>query len=182
MKWYIYKDLGDSYLAILDHNTTARVPYNSDNVNTSMKELSIDLTNDTIDWNSNLSPRIITANEIAEIAKVNWNSDNATSSDLFCLDFKTADKTHYCRKIQGTSSYAWLFDNLGWSNDPCTNYGCNITDTLSSASYWTDTPITSSDIYIWGVNRFGMLDYLSAKDSLRGLRPVITISKSLFNN
>ena len=29
MKWYIYKDLGDSYKMILDHNTTAQVAWNT---------------------------------------------------------------------------------------------------------------------------------------------------------
>ena len=85
MKWYIYKEDNNYYYAILDHNTTANVKWNSNNVNTSKNEVDNALQNDVVDWNSNLNPRLITANEIAETVGANWNSETATSQDSFFL-------------------------------------------------------------------------------------------------
>ena len=61
MKWYIYNDDDDTYKLILDHNTTARVAYNSNNVNTSMLEVAEALDKDIANWDSRIkeSARLI---------------------------------------------------------------------------------------------------------------------------
>ena len=67
MKWYAFKEDDESYTMILDHNATSEVAWNSDNVNTSMKEVQAELDNleDITKWQ--VTPRLIQAVEVADI-------------------------------------------------------------------------------------------------------------------
>ena len=197
MKWYIYKDLGDSYKMILDHNTTAQQDWNTatnvteHGTNVAFEEnITGDSTKDNLayielmklvsDYNWVLTPDLIEASEIANI--VGYNGFTNTSG-RFYLDSKNQTSTN---TSQGTSSYAWLFDNLGLSDWGCTDYGCNVNNVTGaniSAGYWTKTPYgevgTASNV--WYVTRSGALDRRNyASMVVEGLRPVVTVSKSLF--
>ena len=180
MKWYIYKEDNNNYYAILDHNTTANVAYNSTNDNSVQKEVATALSTDTTGWVSSLQPRLIKANEVAYIVGANWNSSTATESSWFYLDSK--DNEH-ASLGQGTSNYAWLFDNLGWSDFSCTDYGCNYTDTTNSVGYWTKTPYCNAGAgsIVWYVRRDGLLSNDFANNTYYDVRPVITISKSILS-
>ena len=201
MKFYTFNDEKTSSTVnmILDHNTTALVAYNSTGVNTEMKEVKTALESDTTGWKG--SPRLITADEIAEItgAKevLSWTSDKTyastpekgTSISYFYLD--GADGTDalwhtQIAKTQGSSNYAWLYDNTYG----CTKYGCNISDdnkyeygTTQSANYmygyWTSTPVIGLSHGAWYVDWHGYLtNYYSVDIGYNyGVRPVITVSK-----
>ena len=69
MKWYAFNDDDKSSTVnvILDHNTTAKVDWNSTGSNSEMKEVADTLETDTSKWKSDLNPRLIEANEIAKI-------------------------------------------------------------------------------------------------------------------
>ena len=179
MKWYIYKDNGSSYQAILDHNTTATVEWNSSDDNSDNTEILNVLSADTTGWASSLSPRLITADEVATITgantQISWDSSK-TTSDWFCLDSKQLDSNTWCAKSQGTSNYAWLFDNT----NGCTSYGCN-TANSSNYGYWTSTAYAGNGSLVWRVGRSGLLDNIVASNTGRGVRPVITISKSILS-
>ena len=166
MKWYVFNDKeGNATVnVILDHNTTARVAWNSTGNNSEMKEVADALKKDTRTWKN--TARLITANEIAKITEKTGFDASKENQDWFCLDTNQPDTTSYCAKAQGTSEYAWLFDYTY----ECTNYGCNTSD-LSTWGYWTST---SS----WHVSRFGHLSNTNANYADSGVRPVITISKS----
>ena len=166
MKWYVFNDKeGNATVnVILDHNTTARVAWNSTGNNSEMKEVADALKKDTRTWKN--TARLITANEVAKITGNTGFDANKENQDWFCLDTNQPDTTSYCAKAQGTSEYAWLFDYTY----ECTNYGCNTSD-LSTWGYWTST---SS----WHVSRFGHLSNTNANYADSGVRPVITISKS----
>ena len=166
MKWYVFNDKeGNATVnVILDHNTTARVAYNSTGNNSEMKEVADALKTDTKDWKN--TARLITANEIAKITGHPTFDATQTGQSWFCLDTNQSDTTNWCSKAQGKSEYAWLFDYTY----ECTNYGCNTSD-LSTWGYWTST---SS----WHVSRFGHLSNTNANYADSGVRPVITISKS----
>ena len=166
MKWYVFNDKeGNATVnVILDHNTTARVAWNSTGNNSEMKEVANALKKDTKDWKN--TARLITANEIAKITEKTGFDASKKNQDWFCLDTNQPDTTSYCAKAQGKSKYAWLFDYTY----ECTNYGCNTSD-LSTWGYWTST---SS----WHVSRFGHLSNTNANYADSGVRPVITISKS----
>jgi prepilin-type N-terminal cleavage/methylation domain-containing protein len=166
MKWYVFNDKeGNATVnVILDHNTTARVAWNSTGNNSEMKEVKKALENDTGTWKN--TARLITANEIAKITEKTGFDASKKNQDWFCLDTNQPDTTSYCAKAQGKSKYAWLFDYTY----ECTNYGCNTSD-LSTWGYWTST---SS----WHVSRFGHLSNTNANYADSGVRPVITISKA----
>ena len=173
MKWYVFNDKeGNATVnVILDHNITANVAYNSTGSNSEMKEVKKALENDTKDWKN--TARLITANEIAKITgNTEWN----TGKDWFCLDTNQVDTTNWCSKAQGTSDYAWLFD---YTNG-CTDYGCSISDS-SNYGYWTSSPYKGNSTYAWLVRRGGYLIDYTVVHAVFGVRPVITISKSVIS-
>ena len=190
MKWYAYKDDGTNYTMILDHNTTALVAWNSSGSNSEMNEVAVSLTSDTATWASGLNPRLIIADEVAEITGATealaWNSskssastpDLSTTISYFYLDGAAGTDTTWQTQIatsQGTSKYAWLYD---YTNG-CTSYGCNVEDS-SNNGYWTSTPVAGITNFAWDVSRNGSLNYSSVDiTSSYGLRPVITVSKNI---
>ena len=174
MKWYVFNDKeGNATVnVILDHNTTARVAWNSTGNNSEMKEVADALKKDTRTWKN--TARLITANEVA---KITGNTDFDVSKEnqpWFCLDTNQPDTTNWCSKAQGTSKYAWLFDYT----KECTNYGCNTSDS-STYGYWTSTPNKGiSNSYVHRISSYGGLTQDVANRVGSGVRPVITISKS----
>ena len=175
MKWYVFNDKeGNATVnVILDHNTTANVAWNSTGNNSEMKEVANALKTDTSTWKN--TARLITANEIAKITEKTGFDASKKNQDWFCLDTNQPDTTSYCAKAQGKSKYAWLFDYTY----ECTNYGCNTSD-LSTYGYWTSSPYKGNFINAWRVNR-GYLGSRIVTDTDYGIRPVITISKSILN-
>ena len=174
MKWYIFNDDGDNYTMILDHNTTALIIWNDDNKNVSYEESNLyEVVQDlktTSGWI--VEPRLITAEEITTITgKTDFDSTNISSRYYFDSNNQTQTAT-----TQGSSKYAWLFD---YTNG-CTSDGCNIADT-STFGYWTSTTFgtAGSNTDVWHANGDGHLysGYASRNDI--GIRPVITISKSI---
>ena len=176
MKWYIYKIDGKNYTMILDHNTTAGLAWNTSNKNVPYEESNIKSEVDKLVSESKWVdiPRLITAEEVAQITGYpNWNQN------WYYFDSNSTTQT---AKSQGASKYAWLFD---YTNG-CTSYGCNTADNTSYSSknilgYWTSTPYgtAGSGSNVWIVNRHGYLYNEDASyDYNRGIRPVISISKS----
>jgi len=169
MKWYVYKEEDGIKYAILDHNTTAVVAWNSSGSNTEMKEVATQLTTDTTGWDSSLNARLITANEVAEITgNTSFDSATSTSSAWFYFDDNSQTQT---ANSTGASKYAWLFD----STKSCTSYGCNTADS-SNNGYWTSDAVADGSSYAWGVRRIGNLSYYIVSGELIGVRPVIKIS------
>ena len=192
MKWYAYKDDGTNYTMILDHNTTPLVAWNSEETNTSMKELATALNNDKSTWKEELNARLITADEIAEITGANsnetlkWDSSKTYGTD----DIETKVSWIYLdgsgttySNVDGwqkqvanatiKSKYAWLYNTGG-----CIEYGCNVEDS-SNVGYWTSTPVTGFPTLAWFVDRLDTLSFNGVNyASYYGVRPVITISKT----
>ena len=175
MKWYIYKDDGKNYTMILDHNTTAKLAWNTSNKNVSFEESLVKPEVDKLVSESGWvdTPRLITAEEIAQITGYpNWNQN------WYYFDSNSTTQT---AKSQGASKYAWLFDYTAY----CTSYGCNTADrTIYSSNnilgYWTSTPrgAAGSGSSVWYVLWDGALHDYYASNSGIGVRPVISISKS----
>ncbi len=177
MKWYVFNDGGElssTVNMILDHNTTAYSIWNSSGSNSEMKEVAVTLQNDTKSWSEEIKPtvRLITANEVAKI----------TGNDTFDQDVSTYDKWFYfdsnsqtkVATTKGASHYAWLYD---YTLD-CTSFGCNIASS-STGGYWTSTPIVNSN-RAWRIDRDGRLCWGDVNNNNgRGIRPVITILKSI---
>ena len=176
MKWYVFNDKeGNATVnVILDHNTTAMVAWNSAGNNSEMKEVADALKKDTNTWKN--TARLITANEVAKITGHPTFDAIQTGQSWFCFDTNKSDNTSYCAKAQGTSEYAWLFD---YTNG-CTSYGCNTPDS-STYGYWTSTRRVDNSTQAWHAHSFGYLGLNYVTDAFDGVRPVITISKSVLN-
>ena len=174
MKWYIYAEDNNSYTMILDHNTTAKVAYNSTDSNTEMKEVKTALESNTSTWDKSLNARLITANEIAKITgNTSFDEKTSTKSSWFYLD--SNNQTPVANSTN-KSKYAWLFDYT----KECKEYGCNIEDSGAYA-YWTSTPVAGHTSYAWLVYRDGTLSRNSTSYADYGVRPVITVSKSIID-
>ena len=180
MKWYTFGGDNNSETVnlLLDHNTTAKIPWNKNNDNTDSSQIDAKVASDTEGWVG--SPRLITADEIAKITKhPTFNSATSTSDNYFYFDTNTTSSDP--NSGPGTSKYAWLFDRT----NSCTSYGCDVVDN-STSGYWTSTTVLGSSSGVWRVIRYGLLGYGASDDGYStsgagtlGVRPVITISKSL---
>ena len=161
MKWYAFNDDDKSSTVnvILDHNTTARVAWNS----------AVDaLKTDTSTWKN--TARLITANEVAKITKHPTFDARKTGQSWFYLDSNNQTQT---ANASNKSTYAWLFDYTRG----CTSYGCNKADS-STYGYWTSTRKVDNSTYAWRVGSYGNLRNYHVSNADYGIRPVITISKS----
>ena len=174
MKWYIYSDENkNSFNLILDHNTTAKVVYNSTDSNTEMKEVKTALESDTSTWDKSLNARLITANEIAKITgNTSFDEKTSTKSSWFYLD---SNNHTLVANSTNKSKYSWLYD---YTNN-CKEYGCNIEDS-SNYGYWTSTPIAGETTRVWSVFSYGYLNNFTTSYANYGIRPVITVNKALF--
>ena len=176
MKFYIYDDSGDTYKMILDHNTTAKVAYETSGTYKEYEQASIKSTvdSDTTGWVG--SPRLITANEIATIT--NTTTYDGSDSKWFYFNGTGDNKQTQASSSRGDNEYAWLFD---YTNG-CESFGCNTADS-STNGYWTSSPVSVRSYYAWRVRNYGRLNYSNVDDGDNyGVRPVITLSKSEFSS
>ena len=189
MKWYIFNDDGDNYTMILDHNTTARIKWNDDNKNVSYESSNLKAVVDDLVTTSGweVTPRLITAEEINTIT--GKTGFDASTSSWYYLDTLTQTKADF---TSSRSKYDWLYNNLALCKTDNIDYGCSIEDgntysgygTASEGqtwAYWTSTPVgtAGSGSNVWHVDRFGYLYNHNAFNTNSGVRPVITISKSI---
>ena len=166
MKWYTFNDEGENASTvnmILDHNTTATV--------SSWSTSKTQITTDTSTWDSSLNARLITANEVAKITGNTSFDASTTGQKWFYLDSNNQTQT---AKSIGASKYAWLFDYTY----NCTSNGCNVADS-SNYGYWTSNAVAGSSSFAWSVDRKGRLINGNVDDTRYGVRPVITVSKSI---
>ena len=158
LKWYIFNDDINkaSVNMILDHNTTYKVAYNSAGTNSEPKEAKEELDKLVSESKWKVTPRLITADEIAKI----------TGNDGF--DSKTS--TNRLEFVDTT----WLYDYL----DCCKTRGkCNYEDN-NTAGYWTSTKFLNNNISVWLIWSYGIMEEANSNISVHsGIRPVITIDK-----
>ena len=175
MRWYTFNDEGnDRVNLLLDHNTTATVAWASSGTNTNGPITALkQLESDTASWNSTIknTARLIEAREIATITgNSGWT---AGGSNYY---FHTNSNTQY-KGAAGTNKYAWLFDNT----KNCTTYGCNVADS-STYGYWTNTEYLVNSSRARLVSYDGGLLYESVNTAgYDGVRPVITVLKSIIS-
>lgn len=187
MKWYTFGDSENKVFLklLLDHNMSTSAWISKEdyiasggteeeygaNGNTKYGPVTVTkkLKDDASTWKHGLNPRLITANEVANITgndiMNNWNSH--ANTDLFYLGTNntTLDKTL-------NNNYAWLFDRL---ND-CEGYGCNIQGQSDIVAYWTSDVLNGDSTQVWNITGYGNLNYVYSNYTL-GIRPVITVSK-----
>ena len=191
MKWFAFGDDGNGNptTAILDHNTTALAVYDFENKNSEANgrvqndyEADWQLAQDTSNWDSSLSARFPTADEIANAGGTSGWSDSSSSTFYFGGGNSASQN----------GKYWWLYTNLngvegynGQGNDNNSyQYYSNASGSTSSGSmygYWTSTPRAGSTSIVWNVYYFGDLLYNNANRS-NGVRPVISVSSLSLTN
>ena len=173
MRWYAFNDDGsDKVNLLLDHDTTAAVILISPDTRANgLIEVKKQLKSDTSTWNKSINPRLIEASEVAKIT--NNTAWTAGGSSYYLHTNSTAEY----KGPAGTNKYAWLFDNTR----SCTNYGCNVADP-STYAYWTNTANSVSYGNAWSVDCAGGLLYERVETAgYFGVRPVITVLKSIIS-
>lgn len=141
MKFYAFADTDSTYDLILDPNPTLLVAWNSSNTNKTTSQVKNELDKLVSDSNWKIEPRLITADEVAEITG---------AKDT--LDW-TSDKTYAYTPVKGTS-VSWFYLNGKDGTDGSTNnvYG-----------YWTSSRVARSSDHAWFVINLG---YLSSDHSV----------------
>ncbi len=179
MKWYVFNDNEDASTVnmILDHNTTPKVAWNSNKRNVVYKDSNVaPVVNKLITENNWKSvPRLVTAEEINEITgKTDWKQDGR----MYCLESKKLDieGMPYCNN---TGAMGWLYDHT-YCKEGSNDWKC-LNNDPATYGYWTSTiyGMVGKGSDMWVVSRRGYLSNSSADYIDLGIRPVITISKSL---
>ena len=194
MKWYIFNDSGDNYTMILDHNTTARIKWNDSNSNVAYESSNLKAVVDDLVTTSGweVTPRLITASEVNTIVGGVSTWDVTDYNTWFYFEGTgTNNQTKPTYDSSNRSSYDWLYNNLNKCKTDSTDYGCTIEDGNSYTGYgtagdgntwgyWTSTPVgtAGSGSNVWLVLRNGSLSNSNANITNRGVRPVISVSKS----
>jgi hypothetical protein len=153
---------------ILDHNTTKLVTFNSSNKNSNPQALYDRLEADTADWDSTkLSTNILTAADVAAISSI--NSFNPANSTYYSLgtEINSSDG-------KGRSAFGWLYDYTR----ECEIHGCDH-EVSTGYGHWTTTPVSGNTKNVWLINYFGRLTFTEAKLGNWGIRPIVTVSKSV---
>ena len=200
MKFYAFNDNGgDTLNLILDHNTTAKVAWNSSKSNASgPNEVLIQLKTDTSSWKGTETPinytmdqstqsskakytidyssykaRLITAQEVAIITEnTSWDEKAAANSNWYYFHSKTSTSG----TCKSGCTYGWLYDR---TNTNCTDYGCLNNSEQKNYGYWTASSRASNSTYAWIVYYYGYIHYDGVvASSYRGVRPVIEVLKS----
>ena len=197
MKFYIYDDSGDNYKMILNHNTSGNVQWNSNSGN-SILEAQERLEQDTEGWVGN--PRILDANEIAHLigadVALGWEQSKMFQSEVgnVYLHGSGSEYSGWQTRITSAgprSPYAWLYD---YTYD-CRSYGCEFNDNnlyepaitdgdRYIKGYWTSSgPDAAMELLkgAWSISSEGLMGNSQKNITSRGIRPVITLSKSIID-
>ena len=183
MKWYAFNDLGSSVSTLnllLDHNTTATVAYNTLGDPNTKVELQTALNNNTSTWISGLNPRIINDMELAKITKFDTFESESFKSYFFDTLVFSESTTCITGNITGCK-FGWLYDR---TDTTCTTYGClnNANTPASMMGYWVDSVAYNTGTFGRVVTGGAFTAFWPIADGTAyGLRPVITISKSVLN-
>lgn len=171
LKWHIFNDdEKNPYVTmILDHDTTINVAFNSDG-QPQIREAKAQLEEDTKQWLKYTGPRLITAKEITEITGYDYNILNS----YYYLGSNSQEEPTF---QEGTNPYKWLFNYTSG----CKQYGCDVERT-GEWGYWTSTIIDDNSQNIWHIRPNGTLNVNSFASTEKGIRPVITIPKKLFES
>ena len=204
MKFYAFNDDGgDTVNLILDHNTTAKLAWNSSGSNASgPKEVLTQLNDDTKLWQGTETPsnytmdqstqagkakytidyrsykaRLITAQELAQITGNTTWDEKLSASNYYYFDSKTKAESATCKRRDTSGcQYGWLYDR---TNTSCTTNGCLNNSDKETYGYWTASSRAADSSYAWFVNWNAYVGSYNVYTSDRnGVRPVITILKS----
>lgn len=172
MKWYAFNDGGttsDKINLILNHNTTAKVAWNSSGSNVSgANEVLLQLKADTSSWAG-----VPTRTD-------SYSINNGTSN--YTIDYST-----YKARLLAVKEIATILQVSDY-NEATASYPPNNMETLTwlysftdeetsgTLGYWASTPFYNYANIAWYIGSYGYIGNVDFTDYY-GIRPVITISK-----
>ncbi len=203
MKFYAFNDDGgDTVNLILDHNTTAKLAWNSSGSNASgPSEVLTQLNDDTKTWGGTETPsnytmdqstqgskakytidystykaRLITANEIAQITG-NTTWDEKTANNDYYFDSKTTTASTTCKSGDTSGcQYGWLYDR---THKNCIAFGCLNKSDKETYGYWTASSRAVDSNCAWSVDYIAFMYNTTVGNPVSyGVRPVIEVLKS----
>ena len=135
-------------------------------------------------WKNVQKVDIPSAQAIANaVGNTSWNVNTAKTTNAFFLDPKngTFGNTQVANS-SNPSAFYWLFENTA----NCEAYGCIWGAQSHQNNYWCKERVYNSTGNAWNVTREGKLNYkecinTTAGNNTAGVRPVITVSKSILN-
>ena len=202
MKWYAYSETYGKVNLLLDHNISDYQSWesNSETVNSTAPDNLLDVINTkTAGWSdklarrdsysatwtynnnerslfidySGLKARLISAEEVAYVIENDsWTRESSKSFFGSGTDTVYFNQTEDQKLKQQRNS--WLFENT----DDCANEGCDHEQT-GVLAYWTSTPKTNTTNEVWCICNGGCLDTSASNANSIGLRPVISVPKSI---
>lgn len=220
MKWYVISSSNAEVNLLLDHNTTAKSPWNSIDYDGTYgpKDVLEQLYNDTSLWTGvssrndiyrydNLDiqyeidytgyrARLVEAQEIArltgsrewydETAKYYIDDDESYETffnmslgvrdycvaKLWDYDYNYQDEEKFWSQY-GNYKYSWLLDYTDGSHGQIMS--------STNGGYWTSSLISDNYNSAWAIDYDIYIYYDDVYSNYYGVRPVITISKSLIN-
>ena len=215
MKWYVIEtedSKNDKTIdIILDHNATYDVSFSpsGSNYSNSNAKKEVEKLDDSIElggagWTEGLSPRLISADEIAAIVGANsddtikFKSTNVyvapdsvsnlnTQASTFYLDgLSNTNKKSYAStdgwnaqwaKSSRKSNFTWLYN---YTYRCIKNgYGCEIEEEITKG-YWTSSVAIGQSNQAYAIGSQGKLRLGSMTlNNYFGIRPVITVSKAV---
>ena len=120
LKWYVISDSGNSIEALLYHNTSAKVEWNtSGNSSEGPVTANNQLASDVSSWASEAksSARLISADEIAQIVgQTDWSSASSTTSislTSYPWIYENSDYWTSSPRVDSGSYAAWYVDDRG---------------------------------------------------------------------
>ena len=122
--------------------------------------------------------RLITAQEVATITDYSgWDEKTATKIFYFDTNTNTASTTCKSGNTSGCK-FGWLYDRTATN---CTKYGCLNNSDQATSSYWTASSRAGDSDVAWSVYFSACVttNLVDSSSSFSGVRPVITILKSL---
>ena len=102
----------------------------------------------------------------------NVSGNTASTGKYYPLDTYEINSTDG----RGRSAHAWMYD---YTQD-CETHGCDY-EMNKRYGYWTKTALGGSKKEAWLINYLGRLTITEVKLANWGIRPTVTIPKSLVN-
>ena len=201
MRWYAYSESKGNVNMLLDHNfINEQWEDEIESTNTSSPSIILSVIGEqTSNWSDRLirndsysaswnynnvaysftidytgkKARLISAEEIS--ASTNNNIWNRESEKYYFGSGSSVEYGNQSEEQQAVQQkYSWLFNNT----DDCITEGCDF-EQEGAISYWTSTPKTNTSNRVWCVCNGGCLEPSLTNESYIGIRPVISLPKSI---
>ena len=185
LKWYAFNDSNDENIVnlLLDHNISSNIRWlnekdfkangQTEEYNNILGALTLknkigELTNWKVEY------RLPSLNDILEI--LDLKIDDLKDEEVF-FDSKLSSPLKNCYKGDiSKCNFSWLYDRTSIN---CKEYGCNNNSSDEVYGYWLEDASSKDNMRAFRVYYDGRVTTSPINDLSNGIRPVISVQKSL---